>query len=229
MKNKNIIIILIAIIVILVIAVQLYYVLNFNKPDIIVNNFIECVNAGYAVMESYPRQCIDSKGNLFIEEINNDDDNPPIGGDKDSYGCIIGAGYSWNNEINACIREWEFTTESERKAITIATKEIDSYTTVENVETVRCPGCYNIMLKRNDNERKINVNLIDWNVKSIMTYCTNEDKFNDICTREYMPVCGWFNSDIKCIKYPCAQTYGNKCEACSAENVEYYTEGECPN
>jgi hypothetical protein len=44
-----------------------------------------------------------------------------------------------------------------------------------------------------------------------------------------MPVCGWFNQSIQCFKYPCAMNYGNKCMACAAENVAYWTEGECPN
>jgi hypothetical protein len=48
------------------------------------------------------------------------------------------------------------------------------------------------------------------------------------CTKEYSPVCGWFTEDIKCLRYPCAATYGNACTACADESVAYYTEGECP-
>jgi hypothetical protein len=47
--------------------------------------------------------------------------------------------------------------------------------------------------------------------------CTEEQKSAEICTMEYMPVCG--NDDI---------TYGNACGACSAEGVDSYVEGECP-
>lgn len=46
-------------------------------------------------------------------------------------------------------------------------------------------------------------------------YCTTEEKAAEICTLEYMPVCGSDNN-----------TYGNKCGACSAD-VEYYKQGEC--
>ncbi len=34
-----------------------------------VTSFTECEQAGFPVMESYPRQCRDSFGNNFIEEI----------------------------------------------------------------------------------------------------------------------------------------------------------------
>ncbi|HYD03149.1 MAG TPA: hypothetical protein VEC16_02515 [Alphaproteobacteria bacterium] len=58
--------------------------------------------------------------------------------------------------------------------------------------------------------------------------CTDEQRGDVACTMEYNPVCGWFGQNIQCIDYPCAATYGNGCTACSDENVEYYTEGLCP-
>lgn len=30
-----------------------------------------------------------------------------VGGDKAEHGCLIGGGYSWDSEVNACIRPWE--------------------------------------------------------------------------------------------------------------------------
>ena len=48
------------------------------------------------------------------------------------------------------------------------------------------------------------------------TLCKPEQKAAEICTLEYMPVCG--NDD---------QTYGNKCQACASEAVEYWMAGEC--
>jgi hypothetical protein len=63
---------------------------------------------------------------------------------------------------------------------------------------------------------------------SIKNYCTPEQKKAQICPEYYSATCGWFNSSIKCIKYPCAQTFSNSCFACADDKVEYYTIGECP-
>ncbi|MBI5224991.1 hypothetical protein HY989_03905 [Candidatus Micrarchaeota archaeon] len=59
--------------------------------------------------------------------------------------------------------------------------------------------------------------------------CSPEQRKAEFCTEEYAPVCGWNDpANIQCIKYPCAQTYGNSCNACKDENVAYYTQGACP-
>jgi heat shock protein HslJ len=34
----------------------------------------------------------------------------PIGGDKDSHGCVLGGGYSWSEAQKACVRPWEKVT-----------------------------------------------------------------------------------------------------------------------
>ncbi len=71
----------------------------FEKP--VITNFEECEKAGYPIMESHPRQCR-ADGLIFIEDI-----EIPIGGDKDEYGCLVAAGYRWNNTDQRCVREWE--------------------------------------------------------------------------------------------------------------------------
>lgn len=59
-------------------------------------------------------------------------------------------------------------------------------------------------------------------------YCRPVDRKAEVCQTLWQPVCGWFDSSIQCIKYPCAITSGNSCEACINPNVEYWTDGECP-
>ncbi|MCK4884344.1 MAG: hypothetical protein KAS30_05710, partial [Candidatus Diapherotrites archaeon] len=51
--------------------------------------------------------------------INEPNNNVPIGGERDEYGCLGPAGYGWNEETSACIRGWELT-ENQRKAARIA-------------------------------------------------------------------------------------------------------------
>lgn len=46
--------------------------------------------------------------------------------------------------------------------------------------------------------------------------CTDEQKSFEMCTMEYMPVCGddW-------------ATYGNKCSACASKRIDKYVLWEC--
>ena len=60
------------------------------------------------------------------------------------------------------------------------------------------------------------------------TECKPSDRKADVCAEIYQPVCGWFNTQIQCIKYPCASTYSNGCFACIDDKVAYYTNAECP-
>jgi len=49
---------------------------------------------------------------------NTENDNHPevIGGDKDSHGCLIAAGYSWCEEKQKCLRTWEESCETNQTA-----------------------------------------------------------------------------------------------------------------
>jgi hypothetical protein len=57
----------------------------------------------------------------------------------------------------------------------------------------------------------------------------NHQAAGEVCMQIYSPVCGWADpTRIQCIRYPCATTYSNSCNACNDINVQYWTEGECP-
>lgn len=61
-------------------------------------------------------------------------------------------------------------------------------------------------------------------------FCNDDQRNVGACIEIYQPVCGWNDPEkIKCFAYPCAQTYSNSCFACQDENVEFWTEGECPS
>ena len=71
-----------------------------------VNDFESCVSAGNPVMESYPRQC-NHDGITYTEVIEEPEEKPVIGGDRDEHGCLIAAGYRWCPSTEKCQRMWE--------------------------------------------------------------------------------------------------------------------------
>lgn len=59
--------------------------------------------------------------------------------------------------------------------------------------------------------------------EAVKTFCNPEQRNAEACIEIYQPVCGFSSSDEK------IKTFSNSCFACMNENVEYYTEGECPS
>jgi len=69
MDNK----ILIFIIILALIIVGFVVFFNPEETDnVVVTDFIECEEAGYSIMESYPRQCTTPDGETFTEDIGNE-------------------------------------------------------------------------------------------------------------------------------------------------------------
>src|SRR3989344_3568458 len=71
-------IILLGLIVLLLVGGVVYKILPMmgdpGDAGFIITSFSECADAGYAVMESYPRQCRTPNGQTFTEEIDNKKD-----------------------------------------------------------------------------------------------------------------------------------------------------------
>jgi hypothetical protein len=85
-------------------------------------------------------------------------------------GCLSEAGYTWDNELEACTRIWELDNE-DKKAAKIALEEINSDENTNNpeptniieVNNIKCDGCYEIQLLTNNQKREIQ--LIDWEMQ----------------------------------------------------------------
>ena len=91
-----------------------------------------------------------------------------IGGQTDEHGCLGAAGYSWNKDVKACIREWELN-EDQKKAAKIAVEYVNPMkgVTIKSVDVARCPGCFqvNLILGLNAGEKEVSVPLENWQVK----------------------------------------------------------------
>ena len=66
MKKRTKMFVGLLIVILAVVAGASYIVLT---PLAEINSFDDCVDAGFPVMESYPRQCMTSDGRGFVENI----------------------------------------------------------------------------------------------------------------------------------------------------------------
>ena len=70
----------------------------------------------------------------------------PIGGDTDEHGCMLMAGYTWNETDQMCVREWEkVVCEEEARERVGCTKEYDPVCglPVKKTFSNSCLGCQN--------------------------------------------------------------------------------------
>ncbi|MBN2101444.1 MAG: hypothetical protein JW716_01070 [Candidatus Aenigmarchaeota archaeon] len=146
-----------------------------------------------------------------------------IGGEKDEHGCLVPAGYSWDEDVGACIRGWELD-EDQKRAAKAAIEYLDSekISTITEVAVLRCPGCFDVKLEQGEDRDLLSVKITDWSAsgKTVLRHtCKPEERSAIICTMEYNPVCG-FKEDGT------SSTYGNGCGACS-DGVVYWESGEC--
>lgn len=182
-------------------------------------NFEECEQAGYTILESYPRECRMDNGDYFVEDI-------IIHRVRDIDGCYAPDGYGYDYDIQACINS-EFTNE-QQQAATIAVEYFGPQYTIAVVEVLqyKCIGCFDVELAFGETERKIIVPISFWEIitNEIEYYCQQYNKDIEVyCLDEYTPVCT-YDKDGNEIGIG-----SNDCYACQDEDVSYYTVGECTN
>ena len=81
-------------------------------------------------------------------------DQQPIGGQRDEHGCLGPAGYTYNSYVGACVREWELD-DNQREAARIVMEYVgwENGTTVIMAQTARCPGCFVVEVEQGRNRR----------------------------------------------------------------------------
>lgn len=90
-------------------------------------------------------------------------EEPLIGGERDEYGCLVSAGYSYNETLEVCLREWEFN-ETKREAIRVAMRyitKINSLTMVEVSESEGL-GCFEIKFDILGEQKSLKI--FSWNL-----------------------------------------------------------------
>ncbi|MFH1848748.1 MAG: hypothetical protein ABH879_01025 [archaeon] len=84
----------------------------------------------------------------------------PIGGETDGHGCLGAAGYTWNIETGACIREWELD-DNQRHAAKIAVDHYEKQVAVLGANNTGCEGCYSVSIQEKGCAPEM-ITLVDW-------------------------------------------------------------------
>lgn len=126
-----------------------------------ITNFAQCIDAGYPVMESHPRQCRTPDGRIFKEAVE------PIGGQRDEHGCLGPAGYTWVASIGGCMRVWELDDQQKFAAKTAIDKVGQEYglTVVEVIKDTGT-GCFTVKLSDAD-QNPTQVKIENWKATEV--------------------------------------------------------------
>ena len=89
-----------------------------------------------------------------------------IGGERDERGCLVVAGYEYDEEIGACIRDWELN-ENQKEGAVIAVDYLDDEgaTVVEVLES-SVSGTYRVVLETAEGQR-VTVDIADGEVVEV--------------------------------------------------------------
>src|SRR3989344_4933950 len=172
----------------------------------------------------------------FIVYKNNIAPSNIIGGDRDEYGCLGPAGYSFDLRVGACTRGFELTDDIARAAQMAVEKVGKGYAlTVVSFNSYEEVGAYDIMMERGL-EREPQTIIIRNGVATIapnadgQTFtqttgpinCLPEQRNIDAsCLDLFEPVCA--TVEIQCITTPCnpiEETFSSSCTACKNRLVK---------
>lgn len=94
-------------------------------------------------------------------------DEPVVGGQRDSHGCLGPAGYGFDTDINACVRSFELTPDIAKAAqIAVAHVGAGYALTVVRFNSYEELGAYDIMLERGIERTPETVQIRNWMVVS---------------------------------------------------------------
>jgi len=69
------------------------------------------------------------------------------GGDFDEYGCKPSTGYTWSEDVGACIREWELDDAQKEAARLVVLPMSFRPVIISKVETLECNECFDVYLQ----------------------------------------------------------------------------------
>lgn len=92
---------------------------------------------------------------------------PVIGGDRDERGCLIAAGYGFDEEVGACIRSFELDQEARQVARQAVEHVGESFAlTVVSFESYEDTDSYEITLERGVEREQVTVYVRDGRVQT---------------------------------------------------------------
>ena len=85
------------------------------------------------------------------EEVPSVDKGSQVGGERDEHGCLVAAGYSYSDEVVACLREFDMTPDIKEAArLAVASVGAGYALTVVSFNSYEEAGAYDITLERGE-------------------------------------------------------------------------------
>lgn len=189
------------------------------KKGVLIISVIFLLLASFMIIGAGCNKNSDNKSNDTNDSNNG---NEVIGGQRDEHGCLGPAGYSYNETVGACLREWEVE-ETHRSDVKTAVNYLKKVTSVIGLTVIEINSTENGKNITFDQEsRKIIVYLNFGNVTNAKFYCSEDSRHATVCPSLIEPICGYDSSETKLTEH-----FSNSCTACLNENLEFYTMGDC--